>query len=301
MNRLWIFLLCSIPIFSPAQQPQAAPPARDTDVMVIAVSRDDAVLTGGIGNGRLAEPGRVGVEPLTWLTSSGEWKAIRCDFDHPRECRKFESEYLKKPHTYTVVSANGRGAAIRVKQMHLSLEDADECFGYGGKGTYSGALIAGASVAAESEDLFASSEPARGLPAHQAEAVRKAFALAVGNKLDSMKALRVHPLQLEGRKMFAMQRTYQDVHVSSSSNHAQGEPPYLVFALGSMENGRFHLLFWKENTEDENEQILGTIHMKSGMDFLVNGVSDPETQFFRVYGIRGGKVALIFSGGGGGC
>ena len=68
-----------------------------------------------------------------------------------------------------------------------------------------------------------------------------------------------------------------------------------------MEQERFHLLFWKESTSDENELIVGTIRLKNGMDFLVNEVSDPETYSYRIYGIREGKVALIFRGGGGGC
>lgn len=68
-----------------------------------------------------------------------------------------------------------------------------------------------------------------------------------------------------------------------------------------MNQGKFHLLFWKENTIDENEQILGLVHLKNGRDYLVNTVSDPETQFFRIYGIRNGKLTLVFSGAGGGC
>lgn len=69
-----------------------------------------------------------------------------------------------------------------------------------------------------------------------------------------------------------------------------------------MKQGQFHLLAWQNETNsDENEQILGVIHLTSGRDFLVNTVSDPESQYFRIYGIRDGQLKLIFKGGGGGC
>ena len=43
------------------------------------------------------------------------------------------------------------------------------------------------------------------------------------------------------------------------------------------------------------------IHLKSGKDFLVNSVTDPESYFFRIYGIKDGKLTKVFEGGGGGC
>jgi hypothetical protein len=41
--------------------------------------------------------------------------------------------------------------------------------------------------------------------------------------------------------------------------------------------------------------------MKSGRDFLITTVSDPESQSFRVYGMVSGRLALIYSGGGSSC
>jgi hypothetical protein len=49
------------------------------------------------------------------------------------------------------------------------------------------------------------------------------------------------------------------------------------------------------------ERVLGTIRLKSGRDFLITVVPDPESQSFRVYGIRDGHLALIYSGGGSSC
>jgi hypothetical protein len=49
------------------------------------------------------------------------------------------------------------------------------------------------------------------------------------------------------------------------------------------------------------DDVLGTIHMKSGRDFLITTVSDPDSQSFRVYGMVSGRLALIYSGGGSSC
>ena len=74
-----------------------------------------------------------------------------------------------------------------------------------------------------------------------------------------------------------------------------------IFAIGTMDQGWFHILHLKKNTEDEAERVLGTIHLKSGRDFLITTVSDPESQWFRVYGIRDGHLTLIYEGGGSSC
>jgi hypothetical protein len=265
--------------------------------MIAAVSHDDSVLSGGISSGGPFATGEAAVEPLAWLTPSGEWKAIRCDPNHPQDCKKFEREYLKKPHTYTVVSADGRDALANVKEMSLD----DECFGYGGIGTFSGNSIAYAAVAAESTELFAVGEPAMRLADREAEPIRKAFAAALGEKLDSIKELRVYSLHLEGQSFIIIQRAYQDYASKPLYSPNKSENLNFIFAVGTMKESKFHLGYWKKNVEDENEQILGTVHLKNGRDFLVNTVSDPESQFFRIYGILNGKLTLVFSGGGNSC
>jgi hypothetical protein len=297
MNRFWVYLFCAVSAVLLAQQPKPTSSAQGNDVMIVAVSHDDSVLSGGISSGHMMKPGKVGVEPIAWLTSSGEWKAIRCDENHPQECKRFEREYLSKSHTYTVVSADGRGTAVQVEKMVLD----NECFGYSGQGTFSGASIAYAGVAAESVGSFISGEPARRLTEPEAMSIRKAMAAVMGDKLDSTKELRVYSMQLDGQSITIIQRAYQDYASKPKYFPNKSENLKFIFAIGTMKQNQFHLHYWKENIEDENEQILGTIHLMSGRDFLITSISDPETQFFRIYGIRDGKLALFFSGGGGGC
>jgi hypothetical protein len=68
-----------------------------------------------------------------------------------------------------------------------------------------------------------------------------------------------------------------------------------------MVDRHFHLPYWKKNIDQENELVLGTIHLKNGRDFLVTTVSEPESQSIRIYGLKDGKLTLVFSGGGASC
>jgi len=265
--------------------------------MVVGVAHDDSVMGGGIGSSHLEALGKAGVEPIAWLTPAGEWKKISCDEGHSKECQKFNREYLSKPHSYIVVSADGNGATVHVERLSLD----KECFGYGGQGTFSGGNIRYAAVAASLGEIFTKGDSARRLADHDAAPVRKALAATVGNKLDSTRELRVYSIRMEGQSLFVIQRAFQDY--ASKPEYEPPNPSTLDFilAIGTMKGGRFHLLFWKENTSDENEQILGLIHLKNGRDFLVNTISHPEGDFFRIYGTRDGELALIFEGGGGSC
>ena len=263
--------------------------------MIVAASHDNSVLQGGIGSGRSKPPGRVDVEPIAWLTPNGVWKRILCDENHPKECKRFKQEYLSKPHTYSVISADGRGATVNVVQMDLD----KDCFGYGGEGTTSGASISYAAVAADSIEFFASGAPASRLTDTDAVPIRKALAATAREKLDSVKAIRVYSVELEGQHFFLVQRAFQDF--VNRKDYDPHEDLSLIFAVGTMGKGGFHLLMWKEDTVDDNEQVLGLVHLKNGRDFLITTTSDPESQHFRIYGMRDGKLAIVFEGGGGGC
>jgi hypothetical protein len=112
--------------------------------------------------------------------------------------------------------------------------------------------------------------------------------------------LRIYKVQLEGKSFFVVQRAFQDFASDPKYDTGKGAMKF-IFAIGSQENGRFQVLYWKDDIEDENEQVLGTIHLKSGRDFLITTISDPESQIFHVYGMRNGKLSLVYSGGGSSC
>jgi len=147
-------------------------------------------------------------------------------------------------------------------------------------------------VAASSTNFFSDSPPPQLLHDAATTPVLKAFAAAVPGGLDSLSNLKIFSLRLEGQDLALVQRTYAE---------PAGKSLKLIFAIGAMDEGQFHILHWKQNTGDEDEVMLGTVHLTSGRDFLITTVIDPEGQWFRVYGIRQGKLAMVYSGGGSSC
>lgn len=294
MNDVLTWWLLSVSFMALAQQPPSTS-APDSGVMLAAVSRDDSVLSGGIGTGKLLGARMLTIEPMVWLTPEGKWKSIDCDPSRHKDCRKFEQTYLSKPHAYTIVSADGRGAMVNAAPATLS-----ECFDYTGSGTYRGPSIRNTAIAASSTTMFTTGPAAERLTNQDAEQVRKALRVFVPAKFDSLKELQIYSLRLEGQDLLIVQKAYQDF--ASKPGYTPPEDHLqFIFAIGAMAEGHFHLLHWKKNIEDENELVLGTIHLKNGRDYLITKVNDPESQLFRIYGLKNGRLRLVFSGGGASC
>jgi len=255
--------------------------------MLAAVSRYESMFAGGIGPSKWTGRGTVAVEPLAYITRSGEWSSLPCASGTGKGCRKFEREYLSKPHVYTVISADGKGATVQAAPTTLS-----ECYGYQGVGTYSGASVRRSAIAASATDFFTDSTPPRLLSGEESAAPLKALAASVPKALDSTEHLGIFAVRLEDQDFYIAQRTFTDI-----ATRGQGER--LAFLIGTLGQGRFHILHRAD--EDQDERVLETVRLKSGREFLVTAVSDPESQFFRVYGIRDGHLTLVYSGGGSSC
>jgi len=116
------------------------------------------------------------------------------------------------------------------------------------------------------------------------------------SKLDPTLHLRFYSLQLEGKDLIVLQWSTADF-----IDKPQERSVKRIFAIGTLSQGHFNLLHWKQNTEDEDERILGTLRLKNGREFLVTTACDPESQRFRVYGIRDGKLTMVYEGGGSSC
>lgn len=289
MSVLCFWFLFGLPIAAAPQQ-AVQTSSQNTSVMLAAVSRSDSMFVGGISCCKWTERRTVAVEPLARLTFSGKWTSIPCDGDHPTACRKFEHEYLSKSRIYTVVSADGKGA--RVHAVPTTLGD---CYGYNGTGTYSGADIKNSAIAASSVDFFVDSPPLKLLSSMDTKPILDAVASRIPGGLDSPLYFKFLSLQLEGRDLIVAQRTLADY--ANKSKDDLKDP----FAIGTMNHDQFQILHWKQEIEDEDEQVLGVIRLKSGHDFLVTSVNDSEAQWFRVYGIHNGELVIVYSGGGSSC
>jgi len=298
LRRMCLLLVMASLGLGQEQAPSSQPVARAEDtVMIAAVSRDVSILSGGIGPGKWSGKGTVWVEPIARLTSTGEWSAIPCSVSSndslqgQRGCRKFAREYLSKPHQYTVVSADGSGASVRSAPVTLS-----ECSVYTSEGTYSGVPISRSAVAATAGEAFADAPGLRLLTKEERAEVRKALAPFIGEKLDSAEHLRIFALAWEGKGLLVIQRAFADW---ASEKYRTFRP---VFVVGTLEQDGFHVLHSKQpDRTDEEERIVGAIRLKSGREFLITSVSDPEGQWFRVYGINDRKLVLVYKGGGSSC
>lgn len=258
-------------------------------VTLAAVSRDESLLRGGIGPSKWTSRGTLLAEPLAVVTESGEWTSLPCSAKAQKNCLKFQHSYLSKPHIYTVVSADGKGATVHSKPTTLS-----ECFDYSGVASYSGGAINHSAIAATSPEMFGDSTPPQPVRKEDASFILTLFRLEpVAKKLGSTKIIRVLLVSLEDKEFYVVQKTFAE--------SSDGEGHALIFGIGVVEPHRFHLLHWKQNTEDEDERVLGTIHLNSGHDFLITVVSDPEGHWYRVYGIRDGKLTQVYAGGGSSC
>ena len=290
MNNLWTWFLLAVSLVAISERSTPTSP-QESDVMLVAVSHDARML--GLGT-EWNPKGTAFVEPLARVSSAGEWKSLPCFADRDgkkyaatqqEDCSEFGRAYLSKPHTYTVVSADGRGATVNAQPVEL-----DECLSYTEKATYSGASIAMSAIGASSSDFVSDSPAPQLLSSTEAKPFLKAFSVAVPGGLDSTLHLSAFLLRLEGQQLTLVQRAYV-------------EPPgtKLIFAFGKMDQDIFQILYWKENVGDEDEVVVGTVHLTNGRDFLITTVIDPEGQWFRVYGIRQRKLVMVYSGGGSSC
>lgn len=299
MNRLWTSVLIGVAVTAVSQQ--RFPPRRGTTpIMIAAVSRDkfmlNAITVRLIGADPWTREGTVAVEPMGHLTPSGEWSGLPCS-NHtedtatgPKDCLAFARRYLSKSHLYTVISADGGGAVVQAAPTDL-----DDCYGYTGTGTYSGAVIRRFAIAASSAEFFAKSEPPRPLNYAEDAAVLKALKALVPKGLDTKEELRLFAVRLQGHDMIVVQRAFPDVAYEPGGDYK------LVFGIGTLQGGRFHLIRWQDINGDDQEAMLGTITLKNGRQFLITVVSDPESSYFRVYGIRAGRLTMVYTGGGSSC
>jgi hypothetical protein len=267
-------------------------------IMIAAVSRNESVLAGGISTGKWTPDGVAVVEPLAWLSPNGQWADLPCNYRWVTDadlglCRAFAQSYLAEPHAYTIVSTAGFGDTLLTPPMELG-----NCDSFGATAPYAGAAVEDSALAASEPGQFLS--PPALLPEANAgyDALFRAFAAAAPVPAARMEGVRFFHLTLDGHALVVAQRSFLDF---ANAGPSDASTVKLIFAMGEMERGRFHLLFWKRNETEENEQVLGTLQLKDGEQFLLTSVNTPEAQFFRAYAMQNGHLRLVFQGGGYSC
>jgi hypothetical protein len=269
--------------------------AHTQQAMVVALSRDHSALIGGIDSGMPTAPGTIGSEILAYVTADGVWTNHPCAQNDIKKCELFAQTYLAKAHTYTVISADGRGLEVTSAPTTLS-----ECYGYATSSKYSNGVLRSSAIATDTPSIFAVGTSATRLSEPQSAAVMRQLTPLIPAKLDSDQKLKMYAIQLEGKSFVVVQRAFDDFASDPKFRTGQNTLKF-IFAAGAWDQKHFRIHYWKQNIEDENECILGMIHLKSGRDFLITSINDPEGQTFHVYSLRNGKLVLVYSGGGSSC
>ena len=64
------------------------------------------------------------VEPMAFVTESGEWSSLPCASGTGKNCLKFEHDYLSKEHVYVVVTQGrhqtGDPRPVKSEETHTS-------------------------------------------------------------------------------------------------------------------------------------------------------------------------------------
>jgi len=276
----------------------AAGAAPSPGIMITAVSRNESVLAGGISTGQWTPDGLAVVEPMAWLSPSGQWTDLPCNYRWVTDadlglCKAFAQSYLAAPHAYTMVSAAGFGGTLLAPPMELG-----NCDSFGTTAAYTGVVVEDGAVAASDPGQFLS--PPALVPETNAGygALFRAFAVAVPMPATRLLGVRFFHLTLDGQALVVAQRSFLDF---ANAGPSDASTVRLIFAIGEMQGRHFHLLFWKQNETEENEQVLGTVRLRNGAQFLLTSVNTPEAQFFRAYTVRDGQLRLVFQGGGYSC
>lgn len=284
-------LACTMPLAVHA----AGQPSSGT--MLLAVSRGDAILAGGISTGKYLPPGEVELEPIARISAAGNWQPLPCSDVSTGQaiaaCRQFARNYLSQTRAYTVVSPPGFGIPLQADPVRLG-----GCFEMDGTGNYAGSFMPYTAVAATNPSGFLPGQPPTLLTGDAYRSMLTAFSAISPLPAASLQGIRFLGIALNGRQLVIVQRSFADFAGAGPSDVATVE---FVWAIGEMQGSRFHVLFWKRNLDEENEQVLSIIRLRSGKEFLVTVVNTPESQFFRVYGLQNGQVRLVFEGGGSSC
>jgi hypothetical protein len=288
-------VFAAMPGFATSQASGAVP---QQPIMLTAVSRDGSVLTGGISTGIRTPRGIASVEQIAWLTPSGLWQDLPCNYHWVTDadiaqCRKFAESYLGQFHTYTIVSADGEGATVQSPPAQL-----DNCYSFASRGIYSGRPVERTALAASDPSAFLPSPPLDPVDGLRYQQTLAAFAAASPVPLNTLAGIRLYRTRWNGRNLILVERSFTDF---SSASPSVVPNVKLIFSIGEIHHGHFHILFWKHDTEDSNEQVLGVVTLKNGREFLVTSVNSPQAQFFRIYAMQKGLIQMVFSGGGSSC
>lgn len=168
-----------------------------------------------------------------------------------------------------------------------------DCYDFSSSGTLSTFGIGGSAIASDHPEFFAASPVLQGASPAEITIVRAGLLSLGEKKVRKFEGVQVRKVQIQGHAYFIAER-------HSTAHRSLG----IAFSIGRIEHGRFELIRWNDGGGEDGDTVesaLGVIRLKSGREFLVTTESDPEGQRFYAYGIKGGRLQIVFKGGGSSC
>jgi hypothetical protein len=294
MKALCFSALLTFPLALHSQAAPTSPPSalpHEGSATLLAVVRDWAFVAGYTGGWPSATAPRVPVELLAVVTASGKWidPTLKCWDEDSSGCQEFLDLYLNRPKEYIVLTSPGRGAAVHVAPV----TKIGDCYGFSSDGILTTTAIGGSAIASDHPELFNASPVLQSASPAELAIVRTGLLNLGKDKIRRFEGVRVRKVQIEGQSYFIAER-------HSTPQRSLG----IVFSIGRIEHGRFELIRWNDEGGEDGDTVenaLGVIRLKSGREFLVTTESDPEGQRFYAYGIKDGRLQIVFKGGGSSC
>jgi hypothetical protein len=294
MKRLCSAALLLIPLVLNAQattQGQSSASIHEKQATLLAVVNDWAYKAGYTGGWHSAPPPNVPVELLAVVTASGDWidPTLHCRVGDNTGCSEFLEQYLNRAKDYTILTSPGRGSTVHVELV----DKLDDCYGFSSTGSLSSSVTGDAAIASDHPTLFDTSPTWQSTSRSEIAIVRAGLLRLGPKKVKEFDGVQVRKIQIDGQMYFVAER-HSTAHRSSG----------IVFSIGRINQGHFYLLRWNEEGGEDGDTIesaLGVIRLKNGREFLLTTESDPEGQRFYAYGIRNGRLQIVFRGGGSSC
>jgi hypothetical protein len=275
-------VLTSLPGVAQTVSPKTAQPQ---STVIVALTRWKGLFGGGLMDDEYPTlpAGQLDMQVIGRLTPSGEWKKMPRNTDNPKLMAGFKN-YIAHTHTYTVVSAENHGEQIHSKPARWG-----ECEDYSMDGVYVGQEFSKTAIAADAGDALVATPPLHRLTGKEVLAAQTALKALPKHKLHHVQRLELFSVVIGDRSFLILARGYQPGHPDYDQYTA-------LFAIGELINGAFHSVIWDNaKNNDEQEYPVGVIQDKAGHIYLIDTVTTPETQYFRVYGLRDGKLVVVFN------
>ena len=260
------------------------------EILIVAVSRDASLLTGGIEGPSNLAGNKVQLGIVGMLKPDGKIRKVLCDSDDQSECSAIESRYLSRPTTYRTISLS-RGRVVTSIPTKVS-----DCYETSGMGTLRLRNVQTA-LGATDTSAFGLVNAVGKVTSEQRRLLQVAASELIARQSASLPVLslnRFESVRLDGKSEVLL--------IAEGSSLA--EKSYsMFFGVWRTMAGNYQLLLSNVASGfEEPENYIGTIRLRrESSDYIVTSTRNSEGYRFNMYALRHDHLVRVFQGGGGGC